>query len=99
VGRGEVGAPPHWQPIPLRSIGCQCGGPLLRNRLLQTNLYTTGVFFTGMIRVDILWILRVILMLMTVFHMSVLDDYGRTNVSERSKKSGKQQQPTCEDGL
>ena len=58
-----------------------------------------GVFFTGMIRVDILWILRVILMLMTVFHMSVFDDYGRTNVSERSKKSGKQQQPTCEDGL
>jgi len=28
--REEVGAPPHWQPIPLRSIGCQCGGPLLR---------------------------------------------------------------------
>jgi len=25
-----VGAPPHWQPIPLRSIGCQCGGPLPR---------------------------------------------------------------------
>jgi hypothetical protein len=38
-------------------------------------------------------------MLMTAFHMSVLNDYGRTNVSERSKKSGKQQQPTCEDGL
>jgi len=39
--REEVGAPPHWQPIPLRSIGCQCGGPLLRSGLLQTNLYTT----------------------------------------------------------
>ena len=25
-----VGAPPHWQPIPLRSIGCQCGGPMPR---------------------------------------------------------------------
>jgi len=37
----EVGAPPHWQPIPLRSIGCQCGRPLLRSGLLQTNLYTT----------------------------------------------------------
>jgi hypothetical protein len=38
---GEVGAPPHWQPIPLRSIGCQCGEPLLCSGLLQTNLYTT----------------------------------------------------------
>jgi hypothetical protein len=28
--REEVGAPPHWQPIPLRSIGCQCGGPMPR---------------------------------------------------------------------
>lgn len=27
---GRVGAPPHWQPIPLRSIGCQCGEPLPR---------------------------------------------------------------------
>jgi hypothetical protein len=24
----EVGAPPHWQPIPLRSIDCQCGGSM-----------------------------------------------------------------------
>jgi len=29
-GRDGVGAPPHWQPIPLRSIGCQCGGSLSR---------------------------------------------------------------------
>jgi hypothetical protein len=39
---GEVGAPPHWQPIPLRSIGCQCGGLLQCRGLLQTNLYTTS---------------------------------------------------------
>jgi hypothetical protein len=37
-----VGAPPHWQPIPLRSIGCQCGELLLGSGLLQTNLYTTN---------------------------------------------------------
>jgi hypothetical protein len=36
-----VGAPPHWQPIPLRSIVCQCGELLLGSGLLQTNLYTT----------------------------------------------------------
>jgi hypothetical protein len=35
-----VGAPPHWQPIPLRSIVCQCGELLLGSGLLQTNLYT-----------------------------------------------------------
>jgi hypothetical protein len=29
-GRDGVGAPPHWQPIPLRSIDCQCGGSLSR---------------------------------------------------------------------
>jgi hypothetical protein len=38
-----VGAPPHWQPILLRSIGCQCGELLLGSGLLQTNLYTTAV--------------------------------------------------------
>jgi hypothetical protein len=26
----EGGAPPHWQPIPLRSIDCQCGASLPR---------------------------------------------------------------------
>jgi len=25
---GEGGAPPHWQPIPLRSIDCLCGASL-----------------------------------------------------------------------
>jgi hypothetical protein len=39
---GEVGAPLHLQPIPLRSIGCQCGEPLPRSGLLQMNLYTTN---------------------------------------------------------
>ena len=38
-----VGAPPHWQPIPLRSIVCQCGELLLGSGLLQTNLYTTQI--------------------------------------------------------
>ena len=28
--RGGMGASPQWQPIPLRSIGCHCGEPLLR---------------------------------------------------------------------
>ena len=37
-----VGVSPHWQPIPLRYIGCQCGEPLLRNELLQTKFYTTS---------------------------------------------------------
>ncbi len=58
-----------------------------------------SVFSAGMIRVDVLRILRVILMLMMALGMGVLDHDGRTNVSDRSNKSGKHQQPTCKDGV
>lgn len=58
-----------------------------------------SVFSAGMIRVDVLRILRVILMLMMALGMGVLNHNGRTNVSDRAKKSGKHQQPTCQDGV
>jgi hypothetical protein len=58
-----------------------------------------SVFSAGMIRVDVLRILRVILMLMMALGMGVLDHDGRTNVSDRAKKCGKHQQPTCKDGV
>ena len=41
--RGDrVGAPPHWQPISLRSIGYQCGEALPCIEFLQTHIYTTS---------------------------------------------------------
>ena len=57
-----------------------------------------GVLSTGMIRVDVLRILRVKLVLMMALGMSVLHHDGRTNVGDRTKKNGKYQQPTREDG-
>jgi hypothetical protein len=41
--REEVGAPPHWQLIPLRSIGCQCGGPLSRADFYR-KIFTLPIF-------------------------------------------------------
>ena len=58
-----------------------------------------GVLYTGMIRVDVLRILLLILVLVMALDMSVLDLDGRTNVSERTKKSSKHQHPTCKDGV
>jgi hypothetical protein len=41
---GEPGggrrAAPHWQPIPLRSIGCQCGGQCLVRTFTDESLHS-----------------------------------------------------------